>query len=112
MSVKVNIPEAKIAIKYDQKWKKHLGELTSIILDDANEYCKFDKGTLAQSALIHSIPSEGRIIWQTPYARRQYWEIRTAHTDMNTKATWKWFEAAKAANKEQWTAQAEKLMEG
>ena len=48
--------------------------------------------------------------WQTPYARRQYWEIRTAYKDENPRATWKWVHVAKSKYQEKWTRQAARLM--
>lgn len=82
--------------------------LCETIKDDCNEYCKFDNGELRSSANRHSKPELGLIIWQTPYAKRQYWEIRTAYTP---GTTWRWCEYAKQNHLEQWRRQAQRLME-
>lgn len=92
-------------------WEKGLPKLAEEILGDCNTYCKERTGALIASSLIHSVPAEGKLIWQTPYARRQYWEIRTAYTDVNPNASWKWCEVAKTKHKQKWAKQAQRLME-
>lgn len=111
MGVKIDINKQKIATRFDTKWKNKLEMISTEILNDSNQYCKEDTGTLIASSLIHSRLSEGLLIWQTPYARRQYWQIATAYKDVNPHASWKWFEVAKANHKTRWIRQAQKLME-
>lgn len=112
MPVKIQINKSAVQTKVMTAFEKGLPLLSEEILNDCNQYCKEDTGALIASSLIHSVPAEGKLIWQTPYARRQYWEIRTAHTDVNPKATWKWCEVAKRFRLKTWTRQAEKLMRG
>lgn len=110
MSVKVNINRQRIVEKVDDAFKKALPELTMEILDDCNEYCKWAEGALVQSSYVHSIFEKGIMIWQTPYAKRQYWEIKTANPDYHSKATWKWAEVAKSELMGKWTRQADMLI--
>lgn len=109
--VKMNVNATAIVSGIDKAWNKGLAILTEEIMNDANQYVKVDKHTLEMSALTHSIPKEGKIIWQTPYARRQYWAIQTAYKDVNPNASWKWFHVAKSKHLQKWIRQAEKLME-
>lgn len=111
MPVKINIPKGAVVAKVEKAFKAGLPQLSEEILNDCNQYCKEDTGMLIASSLVHSRPQEGKLIWQTPYARRQYWEIRTAYTDVNPSATWKWCEVAKRLHKDQWQRQAQRLME-
>ena len=111
MAVIVNISENKIQIKMDNVWNNGLAKLSSEILNDCNQYCKEDTGMLIASSYIHSKLDEGKLIWQTPYARRQYYAIRTAHTDVNSQARWKWANYAKSRHLRQWTRQAQRIME-
>lgn len=111
MPVKISIPKGAVVAKVEAAWEKGLPILTEAIRDDCNQYCKEDSGDLIASALINSVLSEGKIIWQKPYARRQYWEIRTAYTDVNPNASWKWCEVAKRKHLEQWKKQAQRAME-
>lgn len=108
--MKVNIPRHAIEAKITGAFKNSLPLLCDEILNDCNQYCKEDTGMLIASSYVHSKLDEGLLIWQTPYARRQYWEIRTAYKDVNPQASWKWCEVAKRHHLEQWQRQADALM--
>lgn len=71
------------------------------VLDNCNYYCKQDQGTLIASSLTHSIPEKGKLIWQTPYAKKQYY-LQTASKDPNQNASWMWCHTAKAEHLEKW----------
>lgn len=110
MPIKIYIDPNKIGAKVDEAWKKGLPTLSEQILADCNLYCKEDKTTLIDSSLIHSRPKEGKLVWQTPYARRQYWAIQTAVKDVNPNASWKWCEVAKLHKWREWKQLAQDLM--
>ena len=105
MSVKININQRKVAQKVETAWESGLPALSAEILADCNELCKEYTGTLIQSSLIHSQLDKGLLIWQTPYAKRQYWAIKTSLTPGRT---WKWCETAKRKHKERWKRLAER----
>lgn len=109
MSVKININEQGIKAKIDNVWSSGLEMLSSQILRDCNEFCKEDTGLLIMSSLIHSRLKEGLLIWNTPYAARQYYEIQTAHPSPNHNATWRWVEVARSRYHERWARQAQAI---
>ena len=111
MPVKINISKNAVTAKVTGAFQSALPQLSEEILNDCNQYCKEDTGTLIASSLVHSMPQEGKLIWQTPYARRQYWAIRTAFKTVNPNATWRWCEYAKQRHKARWEQQAQRLME-
>ena len=111
MSVTVNVDEFKIRAKADKAWERTVGVLSMQIRDDCNQYVKYAEGALLESSLYSSMLDEGLIIWQTPYAKRQYWEIETAYqTTKQPKATWKWCEVAKQHHLDRWVEQAQRLI--
>ena len=110
MSVKFNIDTNKIQVKMDNAWKSGLEMLSSEILKDCNKYCKEDTGMLIMSSYIHSDLKNGKLVWQTPYAARQYYEIRTAYKDVNSNASWRWCEVAKTNHQERWQRQAQAIV--
>ena len=112
MPVTIKFDQTKCVAKVTGAFQAKLGLLSSEILNDCNEYCKWAEGTLVAFSYIHSRLDEGLLIWQTPYARRQYWAIPTAYTDYHSKATWKWCEAAKRDRKAIWEKQAQRLVDG
>ena len=110
---------AKTIIRIDQnavvarvmgQWDKALPMLTEEILNDCNQYVKWDSGELKSSSETATDFKRGIMRWQTPYARRQYWEIRTAYQDVNPRATWKWVHVAKSKYQAKWARQAARLM--
>lgn len=111
MAVKITFDKDKTVSKITNTFNSKMGMLASEILNDCNQYCKEDTGMLIASSFLHSRLDEGKLIWQTPYARRQYWEIRTAYQTVNHSASWRWCEVAKKRHMGQWERQAQRLME-
>ena len=111
MPVRIIMNRHNVETRVEYAFKKGMGVLANEILNDCNQYCKMDTGNLIASSYIHSKLDEGKLIWQTPYARRQYWEIRTAYKDENPNASWKWCEVAKKKHLEQWKRQAQRALE-
>lgn len=109
MAVKFQINENTIKVKIDNAWQSGLEMLSSQILRDCNRYCKEDTGMLIMSSYIHSDLKNGKLVWQTPYAARQYYEIRTAYKDVNSEASWRWCEVAKNNHQERWGRQAQAI---
>ena len=109
MAVRIHIDGNKIQAKIDSTWENGLEMLSSQILKDCNLYCKEDTGMLIMSSYIHSDLKRGRLVWQTPYAARQYYEIPTAYHDVNSNATWRWCEYAKKLHIADWGRQAQAI---
>ena len=110
MSVKFNISERNIKVKIDNTWESGLEMLSSVILQDCTRYCKEDTGALIISSYIHSDLKKGKLVWQTPYAARQYYAIPTAYTDVNPNASWRWCDVAKRLHMADWGRQAQEIM--
>lgn len=110
-SVKIHISESAVAARVQAAFQAGLAQLSEEILNDCNQYCKEDSTTLIASSLIYSKPAEGKLIWRTPYARRQYWDIRTAYTDANPGARWRWCDYARIRHSGKWAKQAQRLLE-
>jgi hypothetical protein len=109
MAVKININGDHIIAKIDNHYSNHMEMLSSQILRDCNYFCKEDTGMLIMSSLIHSDLKKGRLIWRTPYAARQYYEIQTAYKDVNNNASWRWCEVAKSQRGKNWARQAQAI---
>lgn len=107
MPIKILIHPSAVETKVVGAWDKQLYALSSQILGDCNQYVKVDHHILEASSYAHSKLDKGLLIWQTPYARRQYWEIKTSLTPGRT---WKWCETAKRKCREAWQRIAQKGM--
>ena len=78
------------------------------VIKDSNYFCPMAEGTLQASALTASEIGKGRVLWATPYARAQYYGLPNKSKDKNPNARMKWFEEAKARNREAWLLLAQK----
>lgn len=113
MAVKIDLNTQAIVQKFDGKFDSTvLPVLTEQIAYDSNQYVKVRSHALEMSMPLHSDFTHGIIRWVTPYAARQFWEIQTAHTDVNPNASWKWFFVAKQKHGKQWEEMAKRLMRG
>lgn len=110
MSVKIKIDANSIKATIDNTWETGREMVCSQILKDCNEFCKEDTGMLIISSYIHSDLKKGLLIWRTPYAARQYYEIRTAYPDVNSRATWRWVEVAQRLYKAVWAKYSQEVM--
>lgn len=106
----IQIDVDRINRRVKKAWAAGLHQLSEEILNDCNQYCKEKTGALIASSMRASELDDGKLVWDTKYAARQYWEIQTAHTDVNPNATWKWCDVAKANHIEKWQTQANKLL--
>lgn len=110
MPIKVEINAAKVQVRVEGAFQNGMEMLATEILQDCNEFAKEDTGTLILSSWIHSQLPKGTLVWATPYARRQFYEIRTAYKDKNPNASWRWALKAKAKYKERWNKLAQKAL--
>lgn len=77
--------------------------LDSDVLKDSNFYIPMDTTNLMKSGILHTKLGSGNVIWNTPYARRLYYNPQYNFSkDMNPFAQGLWFEAAKSSNREDW----------
>lgn len=107
MPVKIKIDPNQVGARVMGTFNNEvLPALSEEILADCNEYVKLgDSKQLRDSSQRHSRLKEGILIWETPYAKRQYWEIQTSLTPGRT---WRWCETAKRKCKDKWRALAER----
>lgn len=83
--------------------EKAQAPLDSLVLQDSNFFVPIKTGTLQKSGIINTKIGSGEIVWQTPYARRLYYEYKKPAHQANPNACSKWFEAAKARWLDKWT---------
>ncbi|MBR2209896.1 MAG: hypothetical protein IJ896_00245 [Fibrobacter sp.] len=107
MPIRIQIDPNKVGAKVMGAWKESLLPLSSQILEDCNQYVKVDQHTMESSSYAASDLNNGKLVWDTPYAKRQYWEIRRA---IVPGRTWKWCETAKRKHKADWQKLAERLL--
>ena len=99
--IKFNAAQVERRVTGDLERKQKI--LDALVLRDSNLFCPKDTGALQNSAVIHTVIGSGEVVWQTPYAARQYfnWKGIRGH-NRNPRATSKWFETAKAKYLNEW----------
>lgn len=87
----------------EKRTKKTKYALTQQVLKDSNYYIPMDSGALMVSGVVASDFENGKVIWDTPYARKLYWNPQyNFSTDFNPNARGLWFEEAKARRGRKW----------
>lgn len=81
--------------------KKATFAMATQALKDSNYYAKQDQGTLIDSSLTASDLEGGFLVWDTPYAKRQYY-TGTPSKDANPNASTMWAHQARAQHGEAW----------
>lgn len=77
--------------------------LSNDVLKDSNYYIPAREKYLEKSSITNSDLKNGRLIWNTPYARRLYYNPQyDFSTDVNPNAQGLWFEVAKAQKGKEW----------
>jgi len=93
----------KTSSKRAQKW------LDTEVLKDCTPYVPRLTGALEHSGIEGTAIGSGEIIYNSPYAKQQYYGYFNHSTQSHPKASREWFEVAKAANQSKWLAGTKKL---
>ena len=111
MSVRVSTNRLRVHARITAGKKAMIAAVTEQVIEDGNYFCKQDQGALMSSALIASQPDKGLAIWDTPYAKRQYY-TGTPSKDVNPNASLMWAEKARSTFGKDWEAIADKEFKG
>lgn len=108
MGVKVTLDKKRVAARVDKATDAMMAPLSEQILADSNEFVRVDQGQLKESSGTYSIPRQGHLEWNTPYAKRVYY-TGTPSKDQNPNASLRWVEKAKAKFQADWDKLAQRL---
>jgi hypothetical protein len=72
-TVTITINKLAVMAKIEAASKKGVAAVSNELLKDANELCPSQDGELARSSIRESDPDNGELVWDTPYARYQYY---------------------------------------
>ena len=105
----IKIELDKIPGKIEKAVSKGQMVLDTQVLKDSNNYAPRDTGNLVNSSIRATNPGTGQIVWDTPYARKLYYNPQYNFSkDKNPQAQGLWFEAAKSRHFKEWIQVAEK----
>lgn len=113
MSVRVRIETKQIKPKVKKAVEQARRVVDSQVLKDSNRYAPMDTGNLINSSLRASQIGQGRLVWDTPYARRLYYNPQYNFSkDKNPNAGGLWFERAKSRHQRDWEEAARRAVRG
>jgi len=103
----VELDENKLVSRLGKRIDVAQALLDQRVMADSNLFAPEDVGTLQDSVITGSTPGTGVLVWDVPYARKQYYEAPNKSKDKNPRAQMKWFEVAKSQYKKDWAKVAQ-----
>lgn len=112
MPVKIMMDRAACAARLKDRYEsKVIPVLSEQVLKDANFYARKDTGAMIDSSQAASDFEKGRLVWDTPYAKKVYY-TGTPSKDSNPNASLMWAHKAKNAHNKDWKKLAQKEWSG
>lgn len=108
MSVELTSNVKEYEKRFDELAEKAKYLLSSQILGDSNRYVRADKWNLRDSSIAKSVPKDGLLVWDTPYAKRVYYTGTPSH-DENPYAELMWVHVARERHSKDWIMLFENL---
>jgi hypothetical protein len=109
MGVRVTLDKAAVKARVEAASRKATIIVANELLKDSNYYCREDSGELKRSAIRASKLEEGKLIWNTPYAKRMYY-IGNPVKDKNRNASLMWAQKAADNHREKYIKMAQKAV--
>lgn len=110
--IKVTVDTKRITPKVLKATKGAIYPVSSQVLKDSNFYIPLDTGNMRDSSIRSSDLEKGKIVWDTPYARRMYYGTHFRFSKYkNPRAQALWAEKAKSAHSREWARVAKKAVE-
>ena len=108
MSVKVTMDRAACSARLKSRFEsKVIPVLSEQVLKDSNFYARMDTGTMIDSSQTASDFKAGKLVWDTPYAKKVYY-TGTPSKDRNPNASLMWAHKAKNTKNKDWQKLAQK----
>lgn len=85
--------------------------LDSEILRTTTPFVPMRSGALRKSGQLGTVIGSGEVVWNAPYAKRQYYSTATSRV-YDAQCGAKWFERSKAQNKSAWIRGVKKIAGG
>ena len=112
MSARLELHTGSILQRFGKKFQKAQIGLDNEVLKDCEPYVPFQSGALARSGVSGTKPGTGRIVYNSPYAAKQYYRFPIKTKDHHPQASMQWFEKAKAVNQPKWAKGVNRIVTG
>lgn len=112
MAVRITMDKAACAARLKDRFQsKVIPVLSEQVLKDSNFYARMDTGAMIDSSQTASDFDAGKLVWDTPYARKVYY-TGSPSKDRNPNASLMWAHKAKDAKNKDWQKLAQKEFSG
>jgi len=113
LNIDVKINQNQVRKKVNTGIDRAQFALDQQVLKDSNYFIPEREAYLKDSGVAHSQIGEGLVAWQTPYARRLYYNPQYNFSkDKNPNAQGLWYEVAKALYRGHWESVAQRAYDG
>lgn len=113
MKFRIEIHEMECISRFHPKYQAAQRFLDNEVLKDCAPYVPMRSGALMRSGQAGTTIGSGEVIYNAPYARRQYYGLsHHFSTDKHPQACAQWFEKAKAVKKDAWIKGVNKIIRG
>jgi hypothetical protein len=98
--------------KWNGRYDKTQAFIDSEVLRRCEPFIPMRTGVLRSSGIIHTVLGSGKVVWETPYARTQYYSKRKPGSQKGPLRGPYWFARMKAVHGKSIIAGAKKFMGG
>lgn len=109
-SMKTDYDAGRIGARFGTAFNEAQFWLDNAVLKDSTPYVPRDEGFLETSGISGSVIGSGELVYNTPYAKAQYYGLPNKSKDVHPQATCQWTEKAKAAMLKAWRDGVGKLI--
>ncbi|MDE6005490.1 MAG: minor capsid protein [Oscillospiraceae bacterium] len=72
MTIKINAKLDKLKAKSPELKAKAVTYISNELLKKCDAYIPFDTGMMRDSGISHSVTEQGKLVWKTPYVKKQW----------------------------------------
>ncbi len=112
MNIRFKLNKEYTVSRFNSRYQQAQTYLDNEVLKDCTPYVPMRTGALVRSGMDATVLGSGRVVWNTPYASRCYYNQMNFSKDKHPLACSHWFEVAKASNKGKWIEGVKKVVKG
>ena len=113
LTFRLDLDKEKVVSRFNPKFSQAQMWVDTTVIADCDQYVPFRDGFLAKSAILGTKIGSGEVVYNVPYAKRQYYGMSFKHNkDKHPTACAQWFEKAKGVRKQYWIDGANKIVRG
>lgn len=111
VTIRLEMDVSKVFQRFSPRFIEAQKYVDNAVIKDCDPFVPFRDGILSKSPTLATKLGSGQVVYNTPYARRQYYVLSYKHNrDKHPQASAQWFEKGKAVHQKNWISGAEKII--